>query len=497
MNYNELNHIKQSIEDYKLLINEVLRGAKTTKDIKPSLGGMGVYEQSDKGTFMVRVRVPAGVLQINELQAIYEIAHLYGVKTVHLTSRQAVQFHGVTLEQTSQIMEKLLQQNLITVGSGGNKPRNIACSPLSGVEQGEAFDVLPYALSSYEHMIKHLDQYNLPRKYKVSFSNTAEDTANATVADVGFIAFTQEGNKYFKVFAGGGLGRNPKTATVLEDKIPACEALYYIQGAKELFEDEGDRTNRNKARLRYVAERLGEEDFIKRLKGYVQKVKARENLLITQGIERVIAKKGKITKTVHRHLYPQNQEGLYSVYIHPKRGYIDVQNVEKILTYLKDIEQSELRLTMGQGFYIINLNGEEADALLDKVEALNLDQSFLKMTVCTGSSVCQIGIGNTEALIDSIYKRFKRISPKVQKALPHIHISGCLNSCGTHQISELGLCGKKAKIDGTVTDVYTVFEGGKKGFNHTVFGEPIKEVPAQDIPQMLYEMAKIRSKNSI
>ena len=497
MNYKELDHIRQSIDNYKELINQVLLGKKTPKDIKPSLGGMGVYEQRDKGTFMLRVRVPAGVLQVEELQAIYDIGRAYQVKALHFTSRQAVQFHGVSLEQTGQMMDDLLEKNLITVGSGGNCPRNIACSPLTGVEQGEVFDVLPYALESYEHMIRHLDQYNLPRKYKVSFSNTPEDTANATVADIGFIAFTQEDNKYFKVFAGGGLGRNPRKAMVLEEKIPAQEALYYIQAGKELFEDEGDRTNRNKARLRYVAERLGEEGFSQLLRNYVNTVKDRENLLIGCQEEKAGNKQGKLTNTIHRKLYPQKQEGLYSVYVHPKRGYINLGDVESILGFTKNIEEAQFRLTMDQGFYIINLTGDEATALLEKVDFLKLDQSSIKMTVCTGSSVCQIGIADTELLVEAINKRFEGLSLDVQNALPHINISGCLNSCGTHQISDIGLCGKKTRIDGLVKDVYTVLEGGKKGFNGAIFGEPTKEVAAEAIPQMLLEIAQARYRKSL
>ncbi len=495
MNYNKLEHIKQSIEDYKRLINDVLAGSKTIKEIKPSLGAMGVYEQSDSGTFMIRVRVSAGVLQVHELEDIYEIARLYDVKKLHFTTRQGLQYHGVTLEQTAQIMEKLLEKNLITVGSGGNHPRNIACSPLAGVEVGEAFDVLPYAFRSYEHLIQHISDYNLPRKYKVSFSSTPEDLANATVSDLGFIAFTEEDKPYFKVFVGGGLGRNPQKAIVLEDKIPASEALYYIIATKDLFEEEGDRNNRNKARLRYVAQRLGDDAFKKRLRAYVTKIKEQETLLImSEDKEQFITKEGKSTATVHKHLIAQKQEGLYSVYIHPKRGYIDIENVHKVLKLIQGIDQAQLRLTMNQGFYVINLNGEEADRLLKEVERLKLDETLLDITVCTGASVCQIGIANTEALIEGINKRFKSISPNVQESLPPIHISGCLNSCGTHQIAAIGFCGKKVRINGAIKEIYTVYEGGEKGFNQAVFGQPTKEVLAEDIPQMLYEMAKLRSK---
>lgn len=497
MQYKELSHIKKFIEEYKVIINEVLIGNKTVKEIKPSLGAMGVYEQREKGTFMLRVRVPAGILQIEQLKNMYDIAKIYNVKALHLTSRQGIQFHGVSLKETGQIMERLLDYNLITVGAGGNQPRNITCSPLTGVEQGEAFDVLPYSLSAYEHIIKNIHGYKLPRKFKVSFSSTPEDAANATVADLGFIALKEGKNKYFKVFVGGGLGRNAKKAIVLEEKIPAWEALYYVQGAKDLFEKEGDQTNRNKARLRYVVERFGEEEFKKILREYVGNLRHEEDLLLPCYKESIVTKRGKKTKTTHRSLHPQKQEGLYSVYVHPKRGYISLDKIGDILNFVQGIDQVEFRLTMNQGFYIINLNGEEADSVLGKIEKLKLNPILFEITVCTGSSTCQIGIGDTEALVQNIHRRFRNISPKVQNSLPTIHISGCLNSCAAHQIAEIGLCGKKARVDGELKDVYTVFRGGKKDVNGAVFGQVVEEVPAEDIPEMLYQMTKTVSVNNI
>lgn len=489
MDYSELLPIKQSIENYEKAIKKVLLEETTTREIKPLLGGMGVYEQREKGTFMLRIRIPAGILKVHELKVINEIANQYNVKALHLTSRQAIQYHGVSLEDTFNIMKDLLANNLITVGSGGNNPRNIACSPLTGVEKEEAFDVSSYALASYKHIIKNIDTYNLPRKYKVAFSSTPDDTANATVTDLGFMAFKENNEEYFRVYVGGGLGRDAKKGIILEEKIPAKDALYYIQGTKELFEAEGDRDNRYKARLRYVVERLGEDKFKEYLKKYVDNVRASQNLDLKVTKQEII-KQGKITNKTHRHLYSQKQPGLYSVYVHPKRGYIDLKSVSKILNLVEEIDKVEIRLTMNQGFYIINLNGEEANYILEEIDKLRLDELLFEITVCTGSSVCQIGLADTEALIDSIYERFKNVPFDIQNALPHIYISGCLNSCGTHQIADIGLCGKRKKVDGVTKDAYTIFYGGKKGLEDTKLGEPVEDVLGEDIPEMLYKKAK-------
>lgn len=488
MKHSEIEAVIQGVQNYTEKVNKVLNGEEEIKNIKSILGGMGVYEQREKGTFMLRVRIPAGVCEVKWLRSIYEIGKKVGVGRFHLTSRQDIQYHGLTLAQTIEVKEALLKEGLVTKGGGGNNPRNIACSPLSGVDSKDIFDVTPYALASCDFIMEIIDSFHLPRKYKIAFASSEEDTSNATVTDLGFMAIEEEGHKYFKVFVGGGLGRNPRPGIIFEEKLEVQEIFYVIQGVKELFEDYGDYENRNKARIRYIVERLGEETFKAKLHEYIDKVKARGiNEPFINEID--YNKKGINISIKNERLIRQKQEGLYEVYVHPFGGYLSVDQLGKIVEMTEAVEDVKIRLTMDQGFYILNLNGEEAEKILTQTEILALTGVMSKLVACTGANTCQIGIAASEELIKSIQERFDKVSSEIQAWLPQIHISGCQNSCSAHQIATLGFCGGKKRINDEIKTVFTLSINGSKSQTGAKLGEVVGDLLMENIPEFLEELA--------
>lgn len=489
MRHADIESVIQSVADYKEKVNKVLRDEDEIKNIKPTLSGMGIYEQREKGSFMLRVRVPAGVLTISQLKSIFEIGKRVQVPRFHFTSRQDIQFHGLSLIQTVEVMEALLEKGLVTKGSGGNSPRNVACAPLSGIKVGEVFDVLPYALSSCDYIMENIESFNLPRKYKIAFSNTPRDEANATATDLGFIAVEEDGEHFFKVFGGGGMGRNAKAGIVISEKIAPTEILYYIEGMKRIFEDYGDYENRHKARIRYIVTRLGEEQFIEILNQYVDKVKKEDKLKFNPIIKEEISKLGEKTRTQDDRLIPQKQEGLYSVFVHPFGGYLSLSELEDLLKLLEPFKEIQLRLTMNQGFYIINLTGKEAKEVLKQTEALTLRGIMGRLTACTGSNTCQIGITPTEELIYAIDKYFKTVALEIQKVLPPIHISGCLNSCAAHQVARLGFCGERKRIGEEVKNVFMLHINGEKKLEGAKLSEEVGLLLLESVPEFLYQLA--------
>ena len=158
-------------------------------------------------------------------------------------------------------MKEALDNNIYTRGAGGNFPRNVAISPLSGVEKDEAFDVTPYAIKVGNYFLERIYTYKLPRKLKVSFSSNENDEGHCTVQDLGFLAVNKDGKEYFQVYLGGGLGQNPRKAVKYRELIETKEVLYYVEAMVRLFMAEGDYTNRNKAPIRYIVERLGKKNL--------------------------------------------------------------------------------------------------------------------------------------------------------------------------------------------------------------------------------------------
>ena len=251
--------LKTDIEAFSKHVSDYRNGEIEAVKFKAIRVPMGIYEQRQNGTFMVRIRCAAGAISPKQLKAVALLAQQEGAEPIHITTRQELQLHNVTLEQAPGILEQLYQLGLSTRGGGGNTVRNIMASDDAGVAKDEVFDVTPYALALTNALIAEPDSLSLPRKYKIAFAGNDADNANATFNDLGFIATTRNGVKGFKVFIGGGLGSKPTAGFKLSDFIPATDLLYVGEAVKVLFSEHGNRRNRHKARIRYIFYKLGEE----------------------------------------------------------------------------------------------------------------------------------------------------------------------------------------------------------------------------------------------
>ena len=195
--------ILNSVEDFKNKLQQYHEGK--FENLKSFSSIMGIYKEGPQDTYMVRPRIAGGVTTLQQLEGVSAIAKKYGIK-IRFTTRQDIQFHSVKVQELGNVLDDLVKCGLITRGAGGDGVRNVACSPLSGVAQDEIFDVTPYVKEVTNFMMQDPANLKLPRKYKIAFSNSAEDTANATIADIGFIAKIVNSKRGFEVYGGGGLG---------------------------------------------------------------------------------------------------------------------------------------------------------------------------------------------------------------------------------------------------------------------------------------------------
>ena len=330
--------------------------------------------------------------------------------------------------------------------------------------------------------------YKLPRKLKVSFSSSEKDYGNSTIADLGFLAIKKDNKEYFKVYIGGGLGKNPEKSVEFDSLINPNEILYHVEAITNLFIAEGDYTNRNKARTRYIVDRMGEEAFLNCYKEHLNKVFESESLDVN--IEYKEYKKQGIKTTVkHNRLIPQKQEGLYSVYFHPICGQLSMTNYKLLIDKLDELEDIEIRLSMNEGMYIRNLNGEEAVELIKLTQNLGGETKLEQSVACIGANICQIGIADSQGMLQDILEYFKEKNFTAD-VLPKIRISGCTNSCGTHQIGILGFAGKKKRVNNVVTEAFELYIGGAKGKDKTKLGSSIGDITRENVPKFLYELAK-------
>ncbi|MDF2503373.1 nitrite/sulfite reductase [Clostridium sp.] len=486
-NFNEV--LLREIDNFRDLGHKFLKGEVSKMDFKKASGGMGVYAHRNGKEFMIRFRIPSGIASRKDLELIYDFANRYNLQGIHLTTRQAVQLHGISIDDICNAMREGIEKGLYSRGSGGNFPRNVAISPLSGVEKEEAFDVSPYALAVGKHFLNKIYLYKLPRKLKVSFSSNNSDESHVTVVDFGLLAINKNGREYFKVYLGGGLGRNPKVSAEFPELIDPKDVLYHIEAMTELFIHEGDYKNSGKARIRYIMDRMGKEEFINCYKKHLEKVKEKGNLEID--IKKVIYnKKGIETSIENPRLFPQKQSGLYSIYIHPIGGQLSLKDLNLILKETENIEDVEIRLSLTEGLYIRNLNGKEAESLLEKTKHIGGVTRLAHSVSCIGVPICQMGILNTQSTLRAIVNYFDK-NNFTEDVLPQIHISGCPNSCGVHEIGEIGLCGKMKRVNGELKNVFELHLGGNLGVGKTKLAESYGDILQERIPEFLYELAII------
>ncbi|RKY10832.1 MAG: sulfite reductase, beta subunit (hemoprotein), partial [Planctomycetota bacterium] len=266
--------VREDVLGYRGQVAKFLQGEIRPIAFKAYRVPMGIYEQRAEGRYMVRIRIGAGKVLPEQLERIAELDKTYGNGVLHVTTRQDIQIHEVAIENTPDVLEGLLDVGLSARGGGGNTVRNVTACARAGVCPKERFDVAPYSIATAEYLLQDRSSFNLPRKYKIVFSGCADDCAFASVADLGFFACRRDGKKGFAVYAGGGLGLNPAVAVQIEDFIEADKIFEVAEAVKRLFDKHGDRSNKHKARLRYVLARVGAEEFIRLYRQERDEIKA-------------------------------------------------------------------------------------------------------------------------------------------------------------------------------------------------------------------------------
>ena len=266
---------KASLPKFREMTEKFYAKEVSVKEYKGFSGGYGSYAQKGGEASMLRLRMPGGRLTKEKLKFIAQMVEQYHVDKAHFTTCQAVQLHDLDKDSVCDIMEKAVDVGIITKGGGGDFPRNVMCSPLSGVEMGEYFDVLPYAEAVSDYLLKNADKVTMPRKLKVGFSNSPANVTHATFRDLGFVA-AEDGT--FTVYSAGGLGNNPRMGVKVAENVEPSQILYYVQAMVNTFLAYGNYENRGKARTRYMQEKLGSEGYVKAFLEKLEEVKKNEKL---------------------------------------------------------------------------------------------------------------------------------------------------------------------------------------------------------------------------
>lgn len=467
--------IQAFYEQTKRFINKEL----SVKDFKGYSGGFGSYAQRGGKAFMLRLRMDQGVMTKEKLKFICDICKKHGVTKTHLTTCQTIQLHDLTGMEIPYIMTSALDHGIVCRGGGGDFPRNVMCSPLSGVDQNEYFDVLPYASKVGEYLLSIINKYTLPRKLKIAFSSSDVNETHATFRDLGFCA---NADHTFDVYCAGGLGNNPRMGLKVGHHISCEDVLFYVSTMVLMFMEFGNYENRGKARTRYMQETLGEERLIEEFQKKVTRAMAGEKLKI-QAVKRLYQKNGSLKQHANGRVIAQKQSGLYAVSYHPIGGNMAPAKLLELYECIKDMEDVELRITPQQGAYIINLCGDEVDAVL-RITEDGACNEFEESTACIGASTCQVGLRDSQGMLKEaiMYLREKNYA---NHTLPKIFISGCPSSCGTNQIGVLGFQGTVKVIERKPYPAFNLSIKGNDERASARFGEVHGAILEDDVCRFL------------
>ena len=486
-----MNHIdpqswKQDLPAFREKTAEFYAGGSTVGAYKGFSGYYGSYAQKGGKASMLRLRMPGGRVTPEKLAFVAHAIRDCGVKRAHFTTCQTIQLHDLDADTVCTLMEQALDAGIVTMGGGGDFPRNVMCSPLSGVQADEYFDVLPYAEAAGEYLMHFIKAEKMPRKLKVGFSSSPANQTHATYRDLGF---TARPDGKFDVYSAGGLGNNPRFGVKVAEAVDPSRILYYIKAMWLTFRAYGNYENRGKARTRYMQEALGGAEQYK--KAYLEKL----DEVIASGEELTLditpapaAKTGDGTAAAGPRILPQKQDGLYTVVWHPIGGQPSMDSLCALSDALNRMEGAEMRLAPDETAYIINLTGAEAEAVIAATP--DSAQSLFETSVsCIGGLTCQVGLRDSQGLLAACVKAVREANLP-DGALPQIHISGCPSSCGTHQTGTLGLRGATRQVDGKPQPGFLLFVGGCDRQGSEAMGRELGVLLEQDVPAFLVALGK-------
>jgi sulfite reductase (ferredoxin) len=413
--------------------------------------------------FMVRIRIPNGLMHSEQVRTIASLAEKYGRGVADITVRQNIQLHWVTIESLPEVLQSLWNVGLTTTGACGDVARNITGCPLAGLDGEEIIDASPLALQIDRELGGNSEFYNLPRKFKISITGCRHWCSYPEINDIGLTATTRrragKSEVGFTLRVGGGLSTNPHLAVALDAFIKPDQVIPVVRGVAEIFRaSEVLRVSREKARLKFLFLEHGwtADTFLAELQQRI-------------GFSLDPGEREDIPADIHRDhvgVHDQKQPGLVYVGASVLRGRITPQQLNLAADLADRYADGHVRNTVMQNLLIVNVREESASLVADTLTAAGLPVQasvFARGTIsCTGSEFCKLALTETKSFARWLTEELEDRLPAFEEQLK-LHITGCPNSCGQHWIADIGIEGKKIKQNGKMVDAYYFCVGGSVG----------------------------------
>ena len=473
--------VQKDIVDLEKKIREFRDGKIHDEKFRSLRLARGIYGQRQPGVQMIRIKLPFGKVSFKQLLRIADISDEYASSNLHLTTRQDIQIHYVSLDRTPELWAKLEQDDITLREACGNTVRNVTASPTSGIDPNEPFDVSPYAYATFKYFLRNPICQEMGRKFKIAFSSSDADTAFTYIHDLGFIPklILKEGKEVrgFKVLFGGGLGAQPSIAHIVNEFLPEDQLIPYIESTLRVFDRHGERSNRNKARMKFLVAKLGLDEVLSLIaqERVANRTKHfnidRDTVELPQIPDKIDLEVVPISdqliyqRWLDTNVFEQKQHGFYGVYIKVTTGDIPTSKARKFIAAINGLVADEIRITINQGLLLKYVRKEALPVLFERLKDLDFVKpgfdSVSDITTCPGTDTCNLGISNSTELArvleDLISEEFDEL---IENQDIKIKISGCMNSCGQHGLAHIGFHGSSLKAAGKVVPAAQVLLGG-------------------------------------
>ncbi|MFA7083125.1 MAG: nitrite/sulfite reductase [Arcobacteraceae bacterium] len=429
--------------------------------------------------FMLRVKLPNGELNLEQLKAVASISKEYGRNTATFTTRQDLQFHFITVRNLPDIFKRLNDVGLDTVFAAGDVPRNVVTCAVNGIDHDQICDVRALVEKVNAYFAGNKNVSNLPRKYKVSISGCNKHCISHEIQDLSFTATKVNDNKIvFDVHVGGGLSSNRQIAQHIGYVTPS-QVLPTVKAVTKIYKEHGFRDNRHKARLGHLLQEWGKEKFIEILHQNINfKLKEQQLQDFTPYKQRE-----------HFGIHESTQKSKSYIGCALHSGEIGAEGLFALHDLMKKYEASSLKATTTQNFVVQDVSTQKAQELANELKTMGIDASpsaFKARTqACTGLNFCKFAISETKGLAKELTKHLEKKFPNFDEPIS-ISVNGCIHSCAHAHIVDLGLVGCKFKQNDETVTGFELFVGGilKGDKSHFGLKSQLKFTPL-DAPKVL------------
>ncbi|WP_291141279.1 HEPN domain-containing protein [Flavobacterium sp. UBA7680] len=482
----------------------LFRGGKIDDERFRSLRlARGIYGQRQEGVQMIRIKLPYGKVTSEQLVRITQVSDEYSTGRLHITTRQDIQIHYVSLDRTPELWADLAKDDITLREACGNTVRNITGSELAGVDVNEPFDVSPYAHGLFQYLLRNPICQEMGRKFKISFSSSDEDTALSYLHDLGFIPKIKDGERGFKIMFGGGLGSQPAHAELLSEFVPVNEIIPTAEGIIRIFDRYGERAKRMKARMKFLIKEMGRDVFLDLVEQEKKAIAFETHEIDTTAFD------GPITEPLlevpqvtiedtaayeawkKSNVIKQKQDGYYAIGIKVLLGDFYTDKARLLAALIKNYAANELRFSLRQNIVIRHVKEENLPFFYQELAKLDFVQlgynSTGDITACPGTDTCNLGIASSTGIAEELERVLTAEYPQyLNNREIEIKISGCMNACGQHNMSAIGFQGMSINSGKLVAPALQVLlGGGRLGNGAGRFADKVIKIPSRRGPDAL------------